>query len=280
MVEGVQSIVNDEWPDAIAELLRLLDPIDAYRQRLSKIALGSHLPGSRAEMDAASPFEGALAIYASQNVAMGLDHLRAWRVLVRADDITEFAYMTLLRSALEGAATARWLLGSDDSAERVRRAAILGLEDCRQRASTTLEAGIARIAEREAAERGETYKPHTWEGDARSGADRYDDHLAKLSAAGIAKQGPPNLTDLIRDYGPGAHFYQLTSAFAHRREWSMAFAEERARIEDTGPGAGAIELGPSSFWTARMTDVAMDEIKDALNELEAYLGHQPVQAGS
>lgn len=58
----------------------------------------------------------------------------------------------------------------------------------------------------------------------------------------------------------------------------MAFAEERARVDDTGPGAGAIELGPSSFWTVRMTDVVMDEIKDALNELEAYLGHEPAQA--
>ena len=26
-----------------------------------------------------------------------------------------------------------------------------------------------------------------------------------------------------------------------------------------------------------MTDVAMEEIKDALNELEAYVGHQPAQ---
>lgn len=268
--------MKDQWPDAINKLLRLLDPIDEYRQRMSRIALGSHQPGSPAEMDSASAFEGAVSIYAGQNVAMGLDHLRAWRVLVKAEDITEFAYMTLLRSALEGAATARWLLGSDDSLERLRRAAILGLEDRRQR--RTLEAEIAKIAEREAAERGETYEPQTWEGDARSGADRFDDHLAKMTAAGIAKQGPPNLTDLIRDYGPGAHFYQLTSAFAHRREWSMAFAEERARVEDTGPGAGAIELGPSSFWTVRMTDVAMDEIKDALNELEAYLGHQPAQA--
>jgi len=39
-----------------------------------------------------------------------------------------------------------------------------------------------------------------------------------------------------------------------------------------------MELGPSPFWTVRVTDVAMVEIKDALNELEGYLGRQPAQA--
>jgi hypothetical protein len=263
--------VEADWSAARAQLLKRLEAIDAHRERLSRTALGSPRPASRAEIDANSPFQASVAIYAGQNVAMGLDHIRAWRVLVRADEITDFAHMTLLRSALEGGATAQWLLGSDDSAERVIRAAILGLEDHRQR--RTLEAEVANVAEREAAERGEIYEPHNWEGGARSGEDRYADHLATMTAAGMDEERPPSFTDLMRDFGPGAHFYQLASAFAHRREWSMAFAEERGRVEDTGPGAGAIQLGPSSFWAVRMTDVAMDELEHALDELEAYFGY-------
>ena len=257
----------DAWAAAQPRLLGMLAPLDDFGRRLESIALGRPEPGSRCEIDGAGGFEGAT--YAAQNVSMGLDHLRTWRWLLECGRTPQFAHMTLMRAAFEGAATALWLLGPDASAERVRRAAILGLEDIRNR--RTFEAQVEARAQADAAAHGETRPPYDW-GRARSGSQRYDDRRLAMTAAGIEKTDIPTYTTLMDDWGPGAHVFQLTSAFAHRREWAMAFAEEVARVEDTGmPGSGAIQLRPSASWALKITDSSMTELEAALGALEAHL---------
>jgi hypothetical protein len=248
----------------------MLAPVDGFARRLESIALGRPEPGSRCEIDGVVGFEGAT--YAAQNVSMGLDHLRTWQWLLECGRAPQFAHMTLMRAAFEGAATALWLLGSDASAERVRRAAIFGLEDLRNR--RTFEAQVEARAQADAAASGETRSPHDW-GTARSGSQRYHDRRSAMTAVGIEKTDIPTYTALMEDFGPGAHVYQLTSAFAHRREWAMAFADELARLDDTGmPGSGAIQLRPSADWALKITDSSMTELGAALDALEAHLRNE------
>ena len=261
-------MTSQTWAVANSELLRHLGVLDEFRARLDKVALGEARQGSRADADAASGFPGW--VYAAQNIAMGFDHLRAWRWLLESGKVPQLAHMTLIRAAFEGAATALWLLGSDDSAERVRRAAILGLEDLRNR--RTFESLVETRARAEAADRGEALASFDW-GSAKSGGDRYNEHMRAMIAAGIAKADIPNYTTLLEDYGPGAHVYALTSAFAHRREWTLAFADEVNRVADPGTReAGALQVMPSAIWALTMTESALQEMAEATRALEAHLG--------
>jgi hypothetical protein len=235
------------------------------------VALSPAEPGSRAATDALGMAEGSGAAYAGQNISMALDHLGAWRSLLLARLVPGFAHMTLLRAAIEGSATARWLLESDSTGERSRRAAVFRLEDLRHRRS--FEAEIERLGREEALERGEVYEPTKWEGKARSGAQRYDDQLAAMNAADIKNEPPPALTSLVDTFGPGAYVYRLTSAFAHRREWAFSISDELDRVEDTGlAGTGAIQVEASPEWALEITVIAVEQIELALAALEAHLG--------
>lgn len=201
---------------------------------------------------------------------MALDHVRTWKWLLEAGLVPQFAHMTLMRAAFEGTATALWLVDEPDSAERVRRAANLGLEDLHNRRA--FEALVASRAAKEASERGQAATPFDW-GTAKSGSDRYGEFLVRMTDAGIEKGAVPKYTELIEIHGPGAHVYSLTSAFAHRREWSMAFSEEVNRIDDTGmPGSGALQITPSPTWAVRITESVMVELETALMALEAHMG--------
>jgi hypothetical protein len=269
-------VTRDPWPAAVTGLLETLSDLDGFAARLQTLAVGAPGPGSDADLDGAIGFTGAT--YAAQNLAMGVDHLRAWRWILQSGRVPQFAHMTLMRAAFEGAATALWLLGSADSAERIRRAAVFGLEDLRNR--RVFEGLVASRAREEAAERGEELKPFEW-GSAKSGAARYDDRLAEMRSSGIEKADIPNYSSLIEDYGPGAHVYALTSAFAHRREWTLAFADELDRIADTGaPGAGAIQVAPSARWALTITESVMDEVRRALDDLESHQSGVRVKARS
>lgn len=260
-------MTSDGWTNAEPELVRMVAPLDDFSRRLERIAIGAPEPGSRGATYGQTGFEGST--YAAQNLAMAVDHVRSWRWLLEARRIPLFAHMTLIRGPFEGAATAHWLLQADDSAERVRRAAIFGLEDLRNR--RTFEALVEARAQADAAERGAALAPEDM--GTTSGARRHDERLANMSAMGIGKADIPKYTNLMEEYGPGAHVYALTSAFAHRREWAMAFSDEVDRLDDTGmPGSGALQIGPSVHWALTMTESVMNELRAALELLEAHLG--------
>jgi hypothetical protein len=266
---------DERGPTPLEEVERinqLLADVDISRARIQAVAMGAPLAGSDAAEDGLARKGGLAGTFAVQQVMTALDHLLAWRTLASAGHLSTFAHMSLLRSALEGSATARWLIERKaGSPERVRRGAVAQLEDWRQRRSfeTSIE-----VTEK------------TWKGEqgGKSGEQRYREHLEVMRELGMVpvpaagdKELPPKMPDstwLVDKYGGGEWAYRVLSGFAHRAAWATGMLSTHRREVDTPalPGSRGIEVVADWRWTLRMTALAAEQTRMAVTEAEAYFG--------
>ena len=155
---------------ALSHITRELAPLDEFRNRLN--ALHKPLPGSRGAKSARRSLGHLHTVFAGHSLSSAIDHLFAWRLILRAGELPIGSHLTLLRGALEGAATCRWLIDSDiDYHERIRRGSVLQLEDWRQRKRFEESIGIG------------TDRP--WTGRGMSGAARVVQHTERMQRAGM-----------------------------------------------------------------------------------------------
>jgi hypothetical protein len=215
---------------------------------------------------------GATFSFAHQNIYLAVDHLRGWRSILAADDIPQFAHVTLMRTALEGAAVAQWLVESGSTEERLNRVANYRLEELRQ--GRELETTIQRRLRKEAAlGDAEAIAALASDKGRLPGAEHYDRHLAEMISNGVRPKRPPTFTSLVEDYGQGAGLYQLTSGLTHRREWAMyELATALTEIEVLGPGRATKQIQMSTGWALSMTRSTLEVVAGARNALAEYMG--------
>jgi hypothetical protein len=259
-------------------IIQLLPDVDASRTSISRAATGVLVAGSDAAQDGLARKGGLAGTFAVQQVMTALDHLLAWRALASAGHLATFAHMSLLRSALEGAVTARWLIEQKaGSPERVRRGAVAQLEDWRQRRSFETSFGVTE---------------KTWKAaqGGKSAEQRYREHLDVMRELGMVpvpaageKEAPPKMPDstwLVDRYGGGEWAYRLMSGFAHRAAWATGMLSAHQREVDAPalPGARGIEVVADWRWTLRMTALSAEVTREAVAEVEAYFGGTTAEA--
>lgn len=265
---------GDPTPEQEVERIRaLLGDIESHRLRMQRVATGEVVHGSDGATDGLSQKGGLAGTFAVQQVSAALEHLLAWRALASAGHLSTFAHMSLLRSALEGAATARWLVEKDaGSSGRVLRGAVAQLEDWRQRRSFETSIKVTEAS---------------WKGASggKSGAQRYREHLDVMRILGMVppplegeKEVPPRMPDttwLVAKFGGGEWAYRVTSGFAHRAAWAIGMLSTRRRevASPALPGSRGIEIVADWRWTLRMTAVAAEITRLAVAEVEAYFGY-------
>ena len=131
-------------PLVTAKLGEVLAQAPVLFDRLTATSRAGAQPGSDAATDEATPLGHHVRIMAIDHLMTGLDHLVMWHRLLTAGVQPYASHITLIRGAMEGAVTCRWLIDPrEDSAERVRRGVALLLEDYGNRDDFERDFGIA-----------------------------------------------------------------------------------------------------------------------------------------
>ncbi len=243
--------------EALARAPRLFD-------RLHATAKAGADPGSEAVKDAAVPLGHHGQILAVDHLSSGIEHLVIWNRLLTSGVQPNTVHMTLLRGAMEGAVTCRWLIDPRaDSGERIGRGVALLLDDYANRRDFERDFGIPP----------EKVKPP-----AKTGADRRAELLAARTANKIGVVKVPTMTALFGAYaglesGPGRAIYRLVSAYAHGKQWKGLTTNNQA-VENAVavPGGQLMKVTANDDMSLWMTLLGVRVAAAALAELRAYYG--------
>jgi hypothetical protein len=266
MDEGTDRTNRSEFDaDATAEIVRLLADVDDFWRRREAVLWRPSAPGSVAVADAALPDARFVSIYAGQALGSAVDHLHAWRLLVRGGEIPYLAHVTLLRGALEGAVRCRWLVDARvECGVRVGRGYAARRDDQEERRKW--ETSVAAIG-------GSTSSHSPAALSAAERLARLDDPEAvrKRQEAGVRSVGFTNTTALMKIYRLEP-WYRLASGGAHAKEWALGAADLRQAPDR--PSTPAVRHGivsASATVALELTRVAVQAVRSATEELEAYL---------
>jgi len=249
-----------QHPKITAELMSVLARVPGLFDQMNAMGRQAPAPGSEASRDSARPLGHHVAILATDHLSTGMEHLVAWRNLLVAGSQPYAAHMTLIRGAMEGAVTCRWLVDPRiDSAERIRRGIALLLDDYGNRRDFERDWGITAV-----------------EPPAKSAADRIATLRADRDRAKIGHLAVPGPTSLFGAYsgwsparGRGA--YRLLSAFAHGQQWKGLIL----RIDAVGadvPGGQVVRVSANDELAVAFTAFAVRVAGSALAELGSYVG--------
>lgn len=255
---------DSQDPATTARLVEVLAQAPVLFDRLHTTAQAGASPGSEAAKDASAPLGHHGQIMAIDHLSCGVEHLVVWRRLLLAGVQPYAAHMTLVRGAMEGAVTCRWLIDPRaDSADRIRRGVALLLEDYGNRRDFERDIGIAADA----------IKPP-----AKSAADRYTELRAARTANKIGATQVPKMTALFGGYaglqaGHGRAIYRLLSAYAHGKQWKgLTTANEVVEDAIAVPGGQLMKVTANDDWSVRMTLFGVRAAAAAVGELETYYG--------
>jgi hypothetical protein len=247
------------------ELHAALDRVDGLVRRHAAVVRATPASGSSGHADKLLPHARWLGLHSLRSIAVALDHLQAWQLMVRGKTLPMYSPMTLLRGALEGSARCRWLIdASAQPLERVARGIAMQVDDYRERHAWEL--ALPHLPE----------QSETWQ----SAAGRLYALKAARDAAAIPTVPFPGPTYTAKHHGLGEGAdrswpYRLTSAFAHGKEWALlAMTIGEGIVTEDG-----VRLGPVSSndaFVAGMTRITVDQMELAIGELEDYLGMKVV----
>lgn len=258
--EGSDGETQD--PRITARLAEALVQAPILFDRLRAVAQSGVSPGSEAAMDASVPLGHHVRIMAIDHLTTGVEHLVMWHRLLTAGVQPYVAHLTLVRGAMEGAVTCRWLIDPrKDSSERVRRGVALLLDDYGNRRDFESDFDIpARVI-----------KPS-----AKSGAERYRELQTERDAARIGHTTVPSMTYRFGGYiglppARGRAIYRLLSAYAHGQQWKGLTANVQV-VEDAPevPGALLVKVAANDDLSVVLTALGVRTANTALNELETY----------
>jgi len=256
---GTEPTLGTEEDRAFAqEIHTSLTAVEPLRVRL--YALVKPVRGSRAlQSEKRHPLGHLHTTFAMQALGVALDNLLAWNLIVQCGTYPIYAHMTLLRAALEGAATARWLVDpSVDYRERIRRGAIMQLDDWRQRAA--FEGAVSAAT---------SSQPRARLG--KSGAERMAEHHDAMQRSGITTERMPPITKIATDHGHLA-LWRMTSAFAHGSPWSALVSDLVEMPGEPLWGSRRARISPAMKYSAFVTKVAVDLVTKAVGEVESHYG--------
>lgn len=254
---------DNQDPRITAKLVEVLSQAPVLFDRLTSTSRAGAKPGSAAATDEASPLGHHVRIMAIDHLTTGIDHLVMWNRLLTSGVQPYASHVTLIRGAMEGAVTARWLIDPrEDSAERVRRGVALLLEDYGNRRDFERDFGIA----------GTIKLP------AKSAEVRRAELKAERIAAKIGPTQAPKMTTLFGGYiglppARGRAVYRLLSAWAHGKQWKGITAKfEVVEGAVAVPGGKLVKVTANDDLSLNLTTLGMMTATRALNELDAYCG--------
>lgn len=267
--DGSDSDTQD--PQITARLAQVLARAPLLHDRLGATARAGIAPGSPAAEDATAELGHHTRIMAIDHLATGLEQLVIWQRLLTAGSQPFAAHMTLIRGAMEGAVTCRWLIDPrQDSAERVRRGVALLLDDYGNRRDFERDFGIDPAA----------IKPP-----AKSGADRFKELQSERDAANIGRVKVETMTYRFGGYaglqpGPGRAIYRLLSAYAHGKQWKGLTTKIQA-VETAAEvrGGKVVKVTANDDMSVMLTALAMKVAAVAVDEVDAYCGVAKVGQG-
>lgn len=254
---------DDEEREQIAKLGRLLLKVSPLHQRFFALRELGPAPGSRAMSDVKLPLGAEVRAGAITAVNSSLDHLVSWATLVlEAGQLPAFAHFTLLRSTVEAASTARWLVEEVD--ERVRVARGIGnlLADLRERNK------LERVPRPPDAPPLPPPEPGSM-----TAAQRIADVEEKAAAAGLCPLWIGH-TEAVARYGLGEFAYRLLCAFAHGGQ-AIPFAashKDKPDERDAG-GLRVVRMTGDIGVGLRITEASVALARLAAREVFAYHGH-------
>ena len=255
-------------PDAeerveVAKLGNLLLTVPPIHERFFALRDLGPAPGSRAMADLALPLGSEVRAGAITAVNSSLDHLVTWAaLLLDGGKLPAFAHFTLLRSTVEAASTARWLV--EDVDERVRVARGIGnlLADLRERNRLERVPRPADVPPLPPPETG-----------AMTAAQRIAKVEETAAAAGLCPLAIGH-TDAVARYGLGEFAYRLLCAFAHGGQ-AVPFAASRKDQPDDRDAGGlrAVRMTGDVGIALRITEASVALARLAAREVFAYHGH-------
>lgn len=248
--------------DPIEELLRIPALMDRRMRTMSDLGIA---PGSPADLDDRTPLGQHTRTHASAALGNAIDHLKTWgAIYIQASVRPVFAHLTLIRSSIEAAATARYLLdASADQSVRIARGAGAAVGDLRERGR--IEESVRRDGGDLVREGGET-------ADARIAEIR---RTAKLHDQPI--HAAPSHTQLVTDFGPGEVTYRVLCAYAHGGVMvPLATSVRFAGAPSAGPDPDhlrRIRIEPDADMALQMTNFAVHYTSIGVQAMAVYLGH-------
>ena len=241
--------------DGLGDCLRHIPPMRDMHESLIKAGPAS---GSPAAIEVARPAGNNVWTLANQAWANASEHLLVWgHLLFDAEIHPRNAHATLLRSGLEGAVTARWLVDPKANGdERIARAVGLLLEDFDQRRK--FENAVGAMAP-------------THGGMLAVG--RIDELKQEAAAAGIVPGRVPTMVERFDVYSEGNWLYRLLSAYAHGFQWSLLGSTLSESVPSAGvPDTTAMKVTADGPFSLAATIWAVEGLSKALAELHAYAG--------
>ena len=253
--------------EIIKRIFSVLGPLDDYRNRLEGLKRPPR--GSRAAQTSKRVFGNLGTTFALSALSSATDHLLAWSLIVHGRLIPVSGHWAVIRGAMEGAVIVRWLLDPDQPyEERIRRSALMQLEDWRQR--DRFERSL----------RGDGEHPP---GPGKSGADRVEETFARMKRVGIIPEEKllkdvqtESMTNMMRTYGHET-MWRMASAFAHSSPWSGMLTRKDAEVEGQAvTGSKRIRVSANMEYALAGTSVSMKLIRAALTDLESHYGSKVV----
>jgi hypothetical protein len=250
------------------EFSEALEGIPPLQERYSAAARPSD--GSLAAQDGVTLL-GRMAFDLSQvALGIGLEHLACWYALpLQARRMPAVTHFTLIRTALEGATLARWLLEPTTEGERISRSARAQWDDYEQQRQMQEVAGAPT-------EQRDGWKPALQKqrellaavdsaglklAERRSKTYRFDHYV--FPEEEVAKHGGRRLGKLL---------YQILSAPSHAHQWSAYQGARWELLEESEvrPRTQTMLLSGRQDVAQVMTVIAVLAFSDAITEFERY----------
>lgn len=256
----------------------LFDRVPALRQRFHDLVTTTSIdPDSGAGIDQRDPLGHHAWNGALQALGAADDVIETWRQAYLADIRPATGHVVLLRTVLETATLARWLVDlSISSSERVRRGILAHLADCDEQARFEAVFDRTKIT---------VTPPAKW------GKERLEELLAECRRRNIDvtnRNGEPlrpdSATERCKRYVHAPAFggeaaYRVSSAFAHGHQWTLPFLTRELHPEMPTPTDAVItkvSFDPGVMAVATYWGVMT--LAEALNDLVRYI--QPAVAPS
>ncbi len=255
---------GNQDPRITAGLASTLAQAPVLFDQLHALTLSGPSDGSEAAAAIGPPLAHHSAILSADHLSTGLEHLVTWNRLLLGGVQPYASHITLVRGALEGSVTCRWLVDPRaDAAERTRRGVALLLDDYKNRADFERDFGIPP----------EAIKPP-----AKSGADRAKELQTERDAAGIGRIDVPRMTARFGGYlglepAFGRAIYRLLSAYAHGRQWKgLTVTHVLSDAPPDATGAREAKVTANDDMSLPLTVLGIKNASTALAELHAYFG--------
>ena len=226
--------VDDKDRPDYVELLRLLGLVDGWAARIDPDAdRPQPPPGSALRGDDLRTHPYELSHAAWHSLSHAVDHFNCLQTLLRdAGLIHIFAPYSLVRSALENASAAVWMLHPASRTDRVARRLRLATSDIRN---------------------GEEAKRLTGKAGPRSEQERIDQVRGIAEGAGVdgaeavCKTGYRAIVKAASSaLGPGGDLaflsWKLCSGFTHGDSWATWGAADRVELPGAPPGLGGFKI--------------------------------------